>query len=428
MLDEDIALTWHRARRGAGRPVCPTVWPYPPAFRITPLAGFDFIVYKLERMKLSSVFLGIWFVSVLISPIYVLPSGLPQPADALAALLMPGVFLLYGLWWPRPVRKPLALLALFVYWVLFVNTGWAFYTLEKDLLLSSAYYVFNFLVVLLCMTLYSRLGDRFLRTTMAATILSVFMVVALSFVLKGGAERQTVTFNNPNQLGYFALLSASIVYLGARLLPTNRTIVAAALACCAYLAAISLSKAAMIALALFFVLISIRYPKYAVIISVIALALYAVDFHESPLAAKVTHRLSTIGADHDDNIAGRAYDRILKYPQYIVLGAGEGAYDRFEGSIEIHSSLGTVVFSYGLVGTILFFGALASIAIRMGMSNALALLPPLAYGLTHHGLRFTHFWILLFFCLSVPLSAHRRVGLADQENKPTVGSRVSTVP
>lgn len=55
----------------------------------------------------------------------------------------------------------------------------------------------------------------------------------------------------------------------------------------------------------------------------------------------------------DDTFAGRGYDRICKYPEYLLFGAGEGAHYRFaEKSLflgEIHSSWAGVLFYYGII-------------------------------------------------------------------------------
>jgi len=94
----------------------------------------------------------------------------------------------------------------------------------------------------------------------------------------------------------------------------------------------------------------------------------------------------------------RGYDRITNHPGYLILGAGEGAYGRFDTYIEnheIHSSIGTIVFCYGIPGTVLFFLFLFSLIKQMPWAYFVYLFPVFAYGITHMGLRFTIFWIAL---------------------------------
>src|SRR5918994_582076 len=81
-------------------------------------------------------------------------------------------------------------------------------------------------------------------------------------------------------------------------------------------------------------------------------------FFSIDLVDRVDSRLGTIGEQGDDSLAGRGYDRIWRHPEHLVFGAGEGAglrFTEFGGLVkEMHSTLGTVLFSYGIVGFSLF--------------------------------------------------------------------------
>ena len=93
----------------------------------------------------------------------------------------------------------------------------------------------------------------------------------------------------------------------------------------------------------------------------------------------------------------RGYSRILEYPEYVILGAGEGARYRFgpEHSHELHSSLGTLLFSYGVPGLAFFLLMLLFVLRRKRFSVWLLTMAPLIYSLSHQGLRTTLFWIFL---------------------------------
>jgi hypothetical protein len=92
----------------------------------------------------------------------------------------------------------------------------------------------------------------------------------------------------------------------------------------------------------------------------------------------------------------------VEYPEYLLTGAGEGALYRFDEADdgdeqihEIHSTFLTIMFSYGLVGTAAFAAAIWRLY-RLSSGGAfLYLIPPFLYGLTHQGLRFSFFWLLL---------------------------------
>ncbi len=106
-----------------------------------------------------------------------------------------------------------------------------------------------------------------------------------------------------------------------------------------------------------------------------------------------------------------------------MVGAGEGATWRFSGSFanphigdrEMHSTLGTVLFSYGAVGFALFAVTMALIFRPAPWAHILYSLPIWAYGVTHQGLRFATFWV--FFAL-VFGTAHYLAGSRPAEAAP----------
>ena len=94
----------------------------------------------------------------------------------------------------------------------------------------------------------------------------------------------------------------------------------------------------------------------------------------------------------------RGYDRITNHPHYLILGAGEGGFNRFDTYIdghEMHSSFGTIVFCYGIPGTVMFILFVLAIIRKLPWYYVIYSLPLFAYGITHMGLRFTIFWIAL---------------------------------
>jgi hypothetical protein len=186
------------------------------------------------------------------------------------------------------------------------------------------------------------------------------------------------------------------------------------LAAVCYLAGLSLSKAAMISLILLCIMaIGLKgmEGKSGLAVAVATLLLLPVlimspdiiqkrldSFLEQEKVTRVATRFEQVGKDSDDNAAGRGYDRIWLFPQYVMVGAGEGAYRRFtEGhdNMEIHSSWGTLLFSYGIVGTIAFMALLWAIFRRAAWQLRFYFIPLALYGLTHQGLRFSLLWVFL---------------------------------
>jgi hypothetical protein len=97
----------------------------------------------------------------------------------------------------------------------------------------------------------------------------------------------------------------------------------------------------------------------------------------------------------DDRVGGRGYLRIIDHPEYLVFGAGEGAHYRFGTLLEIHSGLGAILFSYGLLGFTLFGIFILTIFQRAHWALWIIMFAVMGYGITHQHVRFTGFWILM---------------------------------
>ena len=90
---------------------------------------------------------------------------------------------------------------------------------------------------------------------------------------------------------------------------------------------------------------------------------------------------------------------------HIVVGAGEGETERFfapgaQHTIEIHSTFGTLLFSYGLLGISLFMLFLWRTTRIISFDRYIYLIGPMAYGFTHNGLRFSFFWFMVGMLMS----------------------------
>lgn len=357
-----------------------------------------------------------WAIYVFLIPIYVFKSGLPQPGDIFLIVLVPAA--LRG-WDGRLFhRGHVAIKPLFWFtaWVCLVDYAWAailgnFGLFGTDtFVLFPLYYVYNTLLFLVALVMFQRYGDTFLRLTLYTIYVTIFLQVGSSLMMTGVA-RGAVFFNNPNQLGYYALLVACVIVLLHWRLKSRLVISSFFLTCCGYLAALSASRAAMGGIAILLALLVFSNPRVIVAVSLVAIALLFIGGPIKSVADsaedRVRNRKSQVGF-----FAERGYDRIVEHKEYLVFGAGEGGLSRFSKSqMEIHSSLGTVVFSYGVIGVILFAIFLWKLVRGAPPRFAAVLIPPLAYTVAHQGLRFTMFWILLavFVALKPPRMATKRV-------------------
>ena len=346
------------------------------------------------------------------NPLYVFPSGQPQPSDFLVAI---AIFLvLSGIAGSLSIHRQLYLFCfLFAFWVSIVNFGFfVLYPGNFDFLISSLFYVYNVCLVIVFVTLADKFGGRFLCLVGWGIVISSALEVFVIVTGVGSEGRVTGSFNNPNQMGYWAILNLSCWLM------INRTgrlalIDLFVFISCAYVMVISTSRAAiggLLILALC-MLLFYRVDKKVTIAAVFLVSLLflinpaIIEKLSSPfldLSSRLEERVEQRG--YTDSASGRGYDWITTFPQYAFLGSGEGQLDRFQvpnGPKEIHSTFGSLLFSYGVVGVVFFLGIIAAVFRHAEMRAWMLLAPSMFYGLTHNGLRFSLLWVFLaltFIC------------------------------
>jgi len=369
------------------------------------------------RWVLRDPLLVVWSLFVFLIPFYVFSSGVPQPGDI---LVIPLVLLTFRSWngrLDRRARRPVVTLAAFTLWIVIVDWGWALVLGNFGLLgpntflLFPIYYVYNGLVFVAVCVLYQRYGKRLLSLTLNLVFLTVFVQTAaalLAYRGGGGGHRGVGFFNNPNQLGFFVLVAASIIALGKGRLGFGSIKSGLGLTLCLYLALLSASRAAVIGSGLLFALTVISSPKRLVVVVLVVVPLLAIGGPFSDALDRTQARLAEQRYPQLNFFQQRGYDRILANKEYWLLGAGEGGTSRFVettaiGATEIHSSIGTIFFSYGIVGISLFLVFLYRVVERGALRTTIILLPALSYTIAHQGLRATLVWILFALIVCIKL-------------------------
>ena len=348
--------------------------------------------------------LALWSCVVLLFPFYVFDSGIPQPADWLGFLLLPMLVRDWNGRMSPPLVRPLKSLVMFLLYVIAVNVVWSFALFSfsinaKDgFLMSPTFYIFNGLLFFTFLLMFQRYGEFLLWLTVRLVLASAFLQLLISFVARSALGRSMVMFNNPNQLGYYALLSACIILLGQKRLKLSTLQVTAGLAACSYLALLSASKAALGSIGALGIVLLISKLRTVIVVGLVFAALV---FTANPFSAAIERAQQRIENDRSHGfVEDRGYDRITAFPEYWVMGAGEGAYHRFIGiskigAHELHSSMATLFFCYGIVGTLLFAMFLWGVMSRAELRAWLIVGAALTYGMTHQGLRFRLLWLLL---------------------------------
>lgn len=357
-----------------------------------------------------------WIVAayLVLKMLYVFGTGSAQPADIMLTALALVVVS------PRRLitfMKENYVYFIFLIWIVLVNAFWAGIYFRFDFMTSASYYLFN---AILLVAVYSIRGnapvdfDRIAILGLRASIL--IQVVAV--LADAGYARAVGTFNNPNQLAYWGVAVMSM-YLLIRRNVTN-WIDLPFLLLGTYCVVASLSRAGTIGVAVMLAAwfwIALETPGRRAI-GALCGVLLVVGIIEGPDLLQFAQGSETVTnfearletRQGEDSASVRNWDRVTDFYEYTILGSGEGYFRRWEGNtgyaIEIHSTFFTLLFSYGVIGLGLFLAFMFSVARRIPWSQSAYLLPSLFYGISHQGLRFSFFWLLIGVMCS--LAAHSR--------------------
>jgi len=266
---------------------------------------------SLTAKILRSPVLILWGLFILLIPFYVVKGGLPQPGDALVLILVPVV--LFG-WNGRLERRSLfafRALVWFTLWVTLVDLAWAAILNKWGFdTIFPVYYIYNAAIFLTALVLYERHRDAFITLTLNALFVSVVMQVTISIVYRRGSFRSSLFFDNPNQLGYYALLVACIIALTHRRARFGLVKTGIGLTACGYLALLSASRAAAAGIALLVVLQVFSNPRVIATATVTALVVMLVSGGASNAFDSLQERVVQDRSPNLSFFEQRGYDRI----------------------------------------------------------------------------------------------------------------------
>lgn len=362
----------------------------------------------------------IWGLVILSLSFNLYGPGRPQPGDfmMLGVLCLPILIVRFQM--PDAIKLPVLSLVAFVIYVFGCNFVWAAATGEWDFFKASAFYAFNFSVFLGYLVMLGDRGDDWLRWTLYGFAATLLMLALLSIPFADRAEsgRLELFFVNPNQLAYHVLLCASIVVMLAPRYEVPRLVLYALLACAVYIELRTYSRAGILGIGL---LAAIQFAHRPTLVTIVALPILVLALYLDLRALDTDlweHRVETVQqSTTDDYVTDRGIDRLYEHPEHLFAGAGEGYHLRFHhNKFEIHSSAANLVFSYGVVGTILFLIFLRLLSVAAGARLTLLMIPALSYSLFHQGMRARPFWILLAVALG--LGVLTAIEASRARNKP----------
>lgn len=348
-----------------------------------------------------------WTIYLFLSPFYLFQSGYPQPADILIFLAICLYFALTLLNFQKEIRSVYVFGAMFVGLAFTINFIHYFFMPDIKFILHSFIYLFNFFIFMFVVMLFDRDRERMNHVTYKTLLIIVaFQFLMVVFFPDSDDVRASGTFNKSNQLAYWCVLAAALLLVLKR--NTRFTIIdLAAFSILSYMQMLTLSKAGIIVFFLLFIMFvsSPNMPRRYRYIVILFAALFSISymgnaqkiynfFMNFDTVDAVSKRLGTLGKQNDDTPEARGYLRLIEHPGYLLIGAGEGAYQRF-GRQELHSGIATLLFSYGIFGFGFFIAFLASAFYRLSFYYSAMLMPIFLFGLTHQNIRFSFFWIFL---------------------------------
>ena len=359
------------------------------------------------KTKLS---LFIFKVFLILNPFYFFSSGLPQVSDYLMLFLILGNVRTVKLGYTECKSKGRSLL-LFIIYLSTVNIIYTFFSDSLgrgNFLMPILFYGYNVMVFFLAVGLAYRNPKKWIESVQQGVILSLVVQVVAHFLVPNNFDefgRNAFFFNVSNQAGYYAVLMIAILFLLQSKRPLKLSLLIMSSALASYIALLTVSKAAIAVIVLLTVprVLRIKVRLSYIFTSLVVILAVPIALQNVPaLNQKIVLLKSRVeNGTKSESVSEweyRGYDRISNHWDYLLFGAGEGGYNRFNTYIrnhEIHSSWGNILFSYGLFGFVLFLTFLRKVFIRINFRLIYYFLAISMYGFVHMGLRFTPFWIFL---------------------------------
>lgn len=319
------------------------------------------------------------YLYLLLKPFYVFESGSIQPSDIF--LILAFIFLLLTknkVKISELIKKNYKFL-IFTILVFVINLIYFIIYSDTKFMLSSIYFIFNFIGILV----FSFVVNNFKIKSNIKRIFRFNLLLQLFIFIIGLGRyysdvRYMGTFNDPNQFGYYILISYMFIDLISYDL-NNKKGDFIFLLISIFLILQSASTGMLLGISCFLLLKIIdfirllfsRFKQYITkillfcmfivpvfIIVIILNSEYKfinIDKEDTLfIVSRVKEKFERVNTSTSDAtlIEERGYDRFIYYPQYIFYGSGEGNYDRFTLTYhrnEIHATFPSILFYYGII-------------------------------------------------------------------------------
>ncbi|QNU61654.1 hypothetical protein [Vreelandella titanicae] len=346
------------------------------------------------------------FLGLSLSSLYLFPSGAPQLAD-FVLIGFASVMLVMSLGDERLKVSPFAICwGMMVLWVLLVCLSWTLVMETTTFFRPAQFFLFNFLVgmaLLRFLGVYGESAKGVIRNGVSIALLIAGSQALVQLAM--GVSRTTGSFNNPNQLAYFSLCGVVLLLMLDDFRPRMRLLGLAGLAsgvlgilAASSLAAMGGGVLVLVGWAMANAKQVKHFARLLLLVPLLLLGVLAANISsDGQVLRNLEARMDRAPSKVDSIYEERKFDRLMNFPEYAILGAGEAERERFapyDGQ-EIHSSYVNMLFAYGLPGLGLFLLTIAIVLRRAPLYVWAGVAGPLIYSTTHNGLRGTLFWMVL---------------------------------
>lgn len=356
---------------------------------------------------MKNLILFIWVLYLLFLPIQIFPSGSLQIADY---VFLFGI--LFSLW--HSFKKDIFInyYFYFVIYSILLSLFYFYYYQKIEFLKNPLNYFYCFLVVLTISKIIKENAFKFF--SIYAIYVSQLIQVLLYFLIFDSNQlRTSLYFNNPNQLGFWAFCTMIIISIfihNGGLNKLQKLLAYNSILFSFFFIILSISQAAILSSIFIIFFLFSKQKKIILFLFFLIVCFILIEFtkietyvDEIRVISNVQERLiSEIeGDDGDNGLDGRNYTRLSLFPQYLIFGAGETGYlfnnERFNNDLEIHSTFINLIFSYGIVG-FLIYSIPFFIFFRKRYSNILIVIFAfILFTLVHNMLRWPLFWLTPYF-------------------------------
>lgn len=310
------------------------------------------------------------YLYLLLKPFYIFQSGSIQPSDIFLLLGFFAILLVTHKNKSILIKKITDNKYFFFFLLMSFSINTIYYILLGNFkfILSSLYILFNFWGIIVFSVCFE--NEKFIVNISKILRIDLFIQLFVYFTNFGryyGAYRYMGTFNDPNQFGYFVLISLTFIYLiNDKVKSNHKEIIITFLAI--FLILQSASTGMLMGL---LILLGVRLYRYSeskkffkyisAFLIIAALFGYIVtgnqlkeflNNNDNFLISRINDKFNRVKTSSNGPtlIQERGYDKIIKNPKYILYGSGEGVYERFNGytDIEIHATFPSLLFYYGL--------------------------------------------------------------------------------